>query len=40
MTIKTVEFQFVTGLKRAIFRNARLRGSWDGNGRYSDRWTE
>ena len=32
MTIQKVEFQFVTGLKRAIFRNPRLRGSWDGNG--------
>ncbi len=40
MTMQTVEFQFVTGLKRAIFRNARLRGSWDGSGRYSDDWTE
>jgi 1,4-alpha-glucan branching enzyme len=37
---QTVEFQFTTGLKRAIFRNCRLRGSWDGNGRYSDDWTE
>jgi 1,4-alpha-glucan branching enzyme len=40
MAMKTVEFQFITGLKRAIFRNSRLRGSWDGNGRYSDDWTE
>ncbi|MEO6421719.1 MAG: alpha-amylase family glycosyl hydrolase, partial [Candidatus Nitrotoga sp.] len=40
MTILTVEFQFITGLQRAIFRNARLRGSWDGSGRYSDDWTE
>ena len=39
MTIQTVGFQFITGLKRAIFRNARLRGSWDNNGRYSDNWT-
>ena len=23
-----------------IFRNARLRGSWDANGRYSHQWTE
>jgi 1,4-alpha-glucan branching enzyme len=36
----TVEFQFITGLRRPIFRNARLRGSWDANGRYSDDWTE
>jgi 1,4-alpha-glucan branching enzyme len=40
MATQTVEFQFITGLKRAIFRNARLRGSWDGSGRYSDNWTE
>jgi len=40
MPTKTVEFQFVTGLKRKIFRNVRLRGSWDGNGRYADNWTE
>jgi 1,4-alpha-glucan branching enzyme len=40
MAMQTVEFQFITGLKRAIFRHARLRGSWDGNGRYSDDWTE
>ncbi|CAH1209304.1 1,4-alpha-glucan branching enzyme [Candidatus Nitrotoga sp. BS] len=40
MTIQTVKFQYITGLKRAIFRNARLRGSWDGSGRYSDDWTE
>ena len=29
MAMQNVEFQFITGLKRAIFRNARLRGSWD-----------
>ena len=40
MAMQKVEFQFITGLKRAIFRNARLRGSWDGSGRYSDDWTE
>ena len=40
MATKKVEFQFITGLKRAIFRNARLRGSWDDHGRYSDNWTE
>ena len=40
MTMQTVEFQFITGLKRAIFRKARLRGSWDGSGRHSDNWTE
>ncbi len=40
MAVKTVEFQFITGLKRAMFRNVRLCGSWDGHGRYSDNWTE
>ena len=40
MAMQTVELQFITGLKRKIFRNARLRGSWDGNGRYSDNWSE
>lgn len=39
-TQTVVVFHFITGLKRAMFRNARLRGSWDGSGRYSDNWTE
>jgi 1,4-alpha-glucan branching enzyme len=40
MATQTVVFQFLTGLKRKIFRNARLRGSWDATGCYSDVWTE
>jgi 1,4-alpha-glucan branching enzyme len=40
MPMQIVELQFITGLKRAIFHNARLRGSWDNSGRYSDNWTE
>lgn len=40
MAMQRVEFQFITGLKRRIFRNARLRGSWDASGRYSDLWSE
>jgi 1,4-alpha-glucan branching enzyme len=40
MAAKTVVFQFITGLRRAIFRNPRLRGSWDVHGRYSDHWTD
>jgi 1,4-alpha-glucan branching enzyme len=40
MATQTVDFQYVTGLKRPIFRNGRLRGSWDAAGRYSDDWTE
>ncbi len=38
--MQTVEFQFMTGLKRKIFRNARLCGSWDSHGRHSDIWSE
>jgi 1,4-alpha-glucan branching enzyme len=34
-----VEFVYLTGLKRDIFHNVRLTGSWDGNGRYDDRWS-
>lgn len=40
MAMQTVDFQFITGLKRKLFTNPRLLGSWDGNGRYSDNWTE
>ena len=40
MALQKVEIQFITGLKRATFRNPRLRGSWDRDGRYSDDWTE
>src|SRR5438105_7680289 len=34
-----VQFEWITGLKRRIFRNARLLGSWDGDGRYSSAWS-
>ena len=34
-----VEFRYFVGLKRALFRNPRLAGSWDSNGRHSDVWT-
>ena len=40
MATKTVEFQFLTGLRRGVFRNARLVGSWDGSGRFSEVWSE
>jgi 1,4-alpha-glucan branching enzyme len=40
MARQSVQFEYVTGLKRKIFRNPRLRGSWDGNGHYSNDWTE
>jgi len=36
----TVQFRYLTGLKRQIFHNARLVGSWDGSGRFSDAWSE
>ncbi len=36
----TVRFTYMTGLKRSIFRNARLQGSWDAQGHATDIWTE
>ena len=36
----TVQFRYLTGLKRKIFRDARLIGSWDESGRWSQSWTE
>src|SRR5213594_1854097 len=35
-----VRFRYLTGLKRQIFRKARLTGSWDGAGRFSPVWSE
>jgi 1,4-alpha-glucan branching enzyme len=35
-----VQFRFLTGLRRRIFNNARLRGSWDDQGKYSNVWNE
>ena len=40
MATKSVDFHFLTGLRRQIFRNPRLVGTWDGNGRYSDQWSQ
>jgi len=40
MAVQTVELHYVTGLSRRMFRNARLRGSWNTSGRYSTDWTE
>ena len=31
-----VRLEWLTGLKRPIFRNVRLVGSWDADGRYSN----
>ena len=35
-----MKFVYDTGLKRKLFHNVRLWGSWDSSGRYSDEWTE
>jgi 1,4-alpha-glucan branching enzyme len=40
MATRMVTFEYMTGLTRSMFHNARLRGSWDITGRYSDDWTE
>ena len=40
MAIAQVEFTYFTGLKRQIFRNARLWGTWDVEGRWSQEGTE
>ena len=37
IALLTVRFRYLTGLKRELFRNARLMGSWDGVGRFSRR---
>ena len=34
-----VEFVYFTGLKREVFRDVRLTGSWDREGRYSNDWS-
>ena len=38
MPTQSVDFHYHTGLKRSIFRNAVLRGSWDAGGRFADIW--
>jgi 1,4-alpha-glucan branching enzyme len=35
-----VKFVYDTGVRRKLFRNVRLRGSWDAAGLHSDEWTE
>lgn len=35
-----VEFRYLTGIRGASFSAARLRGSWNAQGRFSDSWTE
>jgi 1,4-alpha-glucan branching enzyme len=39
-TMISVEFRYLTGLKGVKFSNARLRGSWDNNGRFTEPWRE
>ncbi len=35
-----VNFTFHSGVKRQLFRNVRLSGSWDATGQFSNQWTE
>jgi 1,4-alpha-glucan branching enzyme len=35
-----VNFAFHSGVKRHLLRNVRLAGSWDGNGQFSNQWTQ
>jgi len=35
-----MKFVYDTGIRRKLFSNVRLRGSWDQEGRYSDTWSE
>lgn len=36
----TVNFTFHSGVKRQLFSNVRLSGSWDASGQFSNQWTE
>ena len=36
----SIQFRFLTGLKRRIFQHARLLGNWDAQGRGSPAWSE
>jgi len=36
----TVRFTFRSGLKRDLFRNVKLSGSWDTAGKFSNQWTQ
>lgn len=38
--MSAVQFIYHTGLARSIFKNPRLVGSWDGNGRSAVAWSE
>src|SRR3954447_11505753 len=39
MAPKRVRFRYITGIRRDLFDNARLTGSWDATGHYSDTWS-
>jgi len=39
MPKQTITFNYLTGIKKNLFSNARLQGSWDTNGLYSSQWT-
>jgi 1,4-alpha-glucan branching enzyme len=36
----TVNFTFHSGVKRQLFSNVRLSGSWDASGEFSNQWTD
>ncbi|HEY8942769.1 MAG TPA: hypothetical protein VIM73_00850, partial [Polyangiaceae bacterium] len=38
--IDRMKFVYDTGLTRRIFRNVRLRGTWDDRGHHSEHWSE
>ena len=40
MTTISVQFRYLTGLKRQIFRNVRLKGNWNSLGKFSEDWSE
>jgi 1,4-alpha-glucan branching enzyme len=39
MPKQTITFNYLTGIKKNLFTNARLQGSWDASGLYSSQWT-
>lgn len=39
MAPRPIRFVYLTGLRRESLGGARLTGSWDSQGRYSDRWS-
>jgi len=39
MAKQTITFTFLTGISQQLFLNAKIQGSWDVNGLYSDTWT-